>query len=196
MKLERQHRRTGTIARLPRALREEVNRMLDEGCLYEKIIDWLATNGHPGVNHDHISNWKDGGYQDWLELNLELARQEKTRELSYEIATANEGNKTQEAAIQIAANFLFQVFRKFDPEKLARDLDLKPTQVTAVLNAFTRLNRRGIEVEMLKDYKRQQEEQRKAAAEKVVNELKPGLTDEGRAKIEEHYRIRSYEPLS
>src|SRR5436189_6333591 len=114
MKEERERRRTGVIARMPRAVRDEVNRMLDDGWPYEKIIEWLAANGHPGVNKDHVSNWKDGGYQDWVELELELARQEKVRELSYEIATANEGSKTQEAAIQIAANFLFQVFRKFD----------------------------------------------------------------------------------
>src|SRR5687768_12553240 len=112
------HRRTGTIAQLPRAARDKVNEMLDDGWQYQPIIDWLEANGHPGINHDHISNWKDGGFQDWLELKRELARQEKLRELSYDIATANEGSKTQEAAIQIAANFLFQVFMKFDPDKL------------------------------------------------------------------------------
>jgi len=166
--------------------------MLDDGCPYDRIIEWLAAKGHPGVEDGHISEWKKGGFQEWLELEHELSKQESLRELSYDIATANEGCKTQEAAIQIAANFLFRVFLKFDPDKLAKELDLKPGQITALLNAFSRINRRGNETEMMKEYKRQQEQQRIAAAqEKVVSKVPPGLSDEGRAKIEQVYNIRS-----
>src|SRR2546422_1081126 len=185
-------RRTGNIAQLPRTLRDQVNHMLDDGCHYQKIIDWLTANGHPGIKPNNLTAWKQGGFPDWLELNRELSKQEKIRELSYDIASANEGSKTQEAAIQIAANFLFQVFMKFDPDKLAKELDLDPKHIPTVLNAFSRINRRGSEVELIKEYKRQQEQQRLAATqEKVVSAVPPGLSDEGRAKIEEQYRIRS-----
>ena len=190
MKLERQRRRTGTIARLPREARDQVNKMLDDGCPYGKIVEWLAANGHPGVHPDEVGEWKQGGFQDWLEIDMELARQEKTRELSYEIATANEGSRTQEAAIQIAANFLFEVFRKFDPEKLEQALNLKPQQVTAVLNAFSRISRRGSEVEMMKEFKRLQEERRREAAEvKVIPAVQPGLSDEGEERVERDYNL-------
>lgn len=182
------HRRNGVIAQLPRAMRDHVNLMLDDGRPYQAIIDWLDANGHPGVNPDHISNWKDGGFQDWLEESRELAHEERILELSHKIATTNEESKAHEAAIRIVTNFLFQVFLKFDPKKLAAELDMKPTQITPVLNAFSRISRRSNELEMLKDHKRQQAEQRKAT---VVNELKPGLTDEGRAEIERRYKIRS-----
>jgi len=176
------------IARLPREARDHVNEMLDDGCTYQRIIEWLEANGHAGINEHHIGEWKGGGFQDWLER--ELARQEKLREVSYDIATANEGSKTQEAAIQVAANFLFQVFMKFDPEKLAKELDIDPKHIPTVLNAFSRINRRGSELEMIKEYKRQQEEQRKAAAETtVVTEVKPGLSDEGRARIEHDHNM-------
>ena len=192
MKLERQRRRTGTIARLPREVRDQVNEMLDDGCPYDRIIEWLAAKGHPGIEDGHISEWKRGGFQDWLEFDARLKREEKVRELSYEIATANEGSRTQEAAIQIAASFLFQVFLKFDPDKLAKELDIDPKHIPTVLNAFSRINRRGSETEMIKEYKRQQEQQRLAASqEKVVGEVPAGLSDEGRAHIEQHYRIRS-----
>ena len=166
--------------------------MLDDGSRFKPIIDWLAANGHPGVNVKQLSRWRTGGFQDWLELNRELARQEKIRELSYDIAMANEGSKTQEAAVQIAASFLFQVFMKFDPDELAKQLKVDPKHITTVLNAFSRINRRGSETEMIKEYKRHQEEQRLAAAqEKAVSNVPPGLSDEGRAQIEHHYNIRS-----
>ena len=185
-------RRTGTIAQLPRAIRDHVNRMLDDGCRFKAIIDWLAANGHPTVKVSHVGEWKKGGYQDWLELNRELAREEKLRELSYDIATANETSKAHEAAIRVATNFLFQVFMKFDPDKLATELGMKPTQITTVLNAFSRISRRSNELDMIKDYKRQQEERRQAAAQAtVVAEVPPpGLSDEGRAQIEHHYKLR------
>ena len=128
--------------------------MLDDGCRFQAIIDWLAANGHPGVNIKQLSRWRTGGFQDWLELNRELARQEKLRELAYDIATANEGNKPEQAAIQIAAHFLFRVFLKFDPDQLAKKLDIHPAQITTVLNTFTRLSRRSSEFDLINEYTR------------------------------------------
>jgi hypothetical protein len=183
-------RRTGHIAQLPRAVRDQVNQMLDDGCRYQRIIAWLNSNGHPGIKPNNLTAWKQGGFQDWLETNRELAREEKLLELSHKIATANEDSKAHEAAIRVATNFLFQVFVKFNPEKLASALDMKPTQITTVLNAFSRISRRSNEMDMIKDYKQRQEQQRQAAEATVVAELKPGLTDEGRAKIEQHYKLR------
>ena len=189
-------RRTGNIAQLPRAVRDQVNQMIDDGCRYQKIIAWLGNNGHPGIKPNNLTTWRTGGYQEWLEEQRELAHEEKLLELSHKIATTNEESKAHEAAMRIVTNFLFQVFLKFDPKKLAAELDMKPTQITPVLNAFSRISRRSTELDTLKEYKRHQAEQRKAAAEAtVVNQPKPGLTDEGRADIEHHYKIRAYEPL-
>lgn len=184
--------RTGTVAQLPCAMRDQVNRMLADGCRYKTIVSWLAANGHSAVKAAHIGQWKRGGFQEWIEEQRQLAREEKILALSNKIATTNEQSKAHEAAIRVATNFLFQVFLKFDPDKLATELDMKPTQITTVLNAFSRISRRSNDFERLKDFKRQQEEQRKAASEAAtVNQLKPGLTDEGRATIEHHYNIRS-----
>ena len=187
-------RRTGNIATLPRAAREHVNRMLDDGCRFKEIIAWLDSNGHPGINRLQLTRWRQGGYQEWLDEQRELAREERLREFSYKIATTNEESKAHEAALRIVTNFLFQVFLKFDPNKLAAELDMKPTQITPVLNAFSRISRRTNELDMLKERKQQLVEQRKDAAETtVVPQLTPGLTDQGRANIEHHYKIRTYE---
>jgi|SRR5688572_27834397 len=184
------HRRTGTIAQLPRPLRDHVNRMLDDGCRVKSIIDWLAANGHPGVNKKQVSRWKQGGFQDWLEEQREKEREERTRELSFKIATENEESKAHEAALRIVINCLFRVFLKFDSDKLTKELDMKPAQITTVLNAFSRISRRSTELDMLKEYKRQQAEQRKATVDaQVVSALRPGLTDEGRAQIEERHNL-------
>lgn len=69
--------RVGKIARLPKKIREELNRRLEDGCTGVKLTEWL--NGLPGVqkvlreqfNHEpiseqNLSRWKEGGFQDWL----------------------------------------------------------------------------------------------------------------------------------
>jgi hypothetical protein len=185
------HRRTGKIAQLPRAVREQVNLMLDEGKQYQPIIDWLSANGHPGITHNNLTNWKAGGFQDWLELSRHLSEMEKLRELSYDIATANDGSKTQEAAIHLAAACLCRVLLKFDPAKLANDLEIKPAHFTTMLNSFTRLNRRSNELDMIKEYIRQQEDRRKEAEQTKVEGQKPkGLSDPTRAQIESEFNLR------
>lgn len=184
-------RKTGNIAALPRAIRDQINRMLDDGQSYRAITRWLATNDHPGIKLNNLTKWQKGGFQEWLEMNRELAREEKVLELSHKIATTNEDSKAHEAAIRIATNFLFRVFLKFDPDKLATELDMKPTQITTVLNAFSRISRRSNELDMLKDYKRQQGEQCQAAAEvKVVADVPPGLSKPARTQIEHDYKLR------
>ncbi len=79
--------RRGKIARLPRAIREELNHRLDEGDPQKDLVRWL--NSLPDVKAvlqthfegkaitaQNLSEWKQGGYRDWraqLEA-LEIAR--------------------------------------------------------------------------------------------------------------------------
>lgn len=68
--------RNGKIARLPRLLRDELNRRLDDGEQGTDLIAWL--NAHPDVQRvlttsfdgrpitdGNLSEWKQGGFLDW-----------------------------------------------------------------------------------------------------------------------------------
>ncbi len=70
--------RRGKIARLPFALRQMLNKRLDNGVKGETLLAWL--NGLPEVqailqqefrgapiNHANLSAWRQGGYAAWLE---------------------------------------------------------------------------------------------------------------------------------
>src|SRR5215216_4692752 len=80
--------RIGTIARLPKTIRDELNRRLSEGERGTELVAWL--NGLPEVKRiiteqfsgkpvraQNLSEWKHGGYKDWLNKQeaRELARQ-------------------------------------------------------------------------------------------------------------------------
>jgi len=77
--------RTGKIARLPKYVRDQLNRRLEDGEQGKELVKWL--NGLPGVQEglkeqfggravteQNLSEWKQGGHQEWL-------RQEETRSL-------------------------------------------------------------------------------------------------------------------
>ncbi len=68
--------RNGKIARLPKTIRDEINRRLQGGQEAKRIAEWLNTlpeaqaviegefNGQR-INETNLSNWKLGGYQEW-----------------------------------------------------------------------------------------------------------------------------------
>src|SRR5687768_4441132 len=82
---------TSKVARLPRQLRELVNRSLDDGLPYQAIIAKLEDNAHlwpPNLepfNDNNISNWFEGGYKDWVREQAVLNRLELTAEAAARI---------------------------------------------------------------------------------------------------------------
>ena len=80
--------RHGRLARLPSVIREELNRRLYENELASTIVEWLNglevvkticdENGTGPINRMTLSNWRMGGYQDWLTRREHIDR---TREL-------------------------------------------------------------------------------------------------------------------
>lgn len=69
--------RTGKIARLPLAIREQLNRLLLDGRWGKDILPWInsqpevraildAIYGGEPVSKQNLSNWRQGGYRDWL----------------------------------------------------------------------------------------------------------------------------------
>jgi hypothetical protein len=90
--------RKGKIARLPRDLREELNRRLEDGEPGAGLVEWLNAlpavqqilqeqfGGRP-IREQNLSEWRDGGYRDWQE------QQEKRgllRQLTEEAGELNE----------------------------------------------------------------------------------------------------------
>jgi hypothetical protein len=77
--------RTGKIARLPADVREELNRRLQNGEQGNALVTWL--NGNPEVrarletdfdgrpiSKQNLSEWKAGGYREWLAHRDAMAR--------------------------------------------------------------------------------------------------------------------------
>ena len=63
---------------IPDEIRQIVNTMLHDAAPYAAIISRLAELGYPGFLKQNISQWRNGGYQDWRRErrhSLDLQRQ-------------------------------------------------------------------------------------------------------------------------
>ena len=97
----------GKIGRLPRHIRDELNHRLENGEPGGRILAWLnalpevqtmlnAEFGGEPVNAQNLSNWRQGGYQDWLKQqerrNLVRDLTENAEELATEAGGVEIGN--------------------------------------------------------------------------------------------------------
>jgi hypothetical protein len=69
--------RIGKIARLPKAVRAQLNTRLQDGAEGKQLADWLNSlpqvkerlaenfEGRP-INEQNLSAWRQGGYKEWL----------------------------------------------------------------------------------------------------------------------------------
>jgi hypothetical protein len=131
--------RVGKIARLPGAVRNELNRRLHNGALGKDLVPWL--NALPEVTHvlgerfasrpiteDNLSEWRRGGFQDWLQ---EKERRARLREWA---AECQEGDPETQAA-QLNAHLQQRLVLE-----LAEELERLST-VTDPAERFKRLTR-------------------------------------------------------
>lgn len=100
--------RTGKIARLPFAVREELNMRLRDNESGQTILEWL--NGldqckDAPINDANLSLWRQGGFAEWLEDQDHVHKIEKLSNLSLRLAKASGGNLS-EGLLAIAAGKL------------------------------------------------------------------------------------------
>ena len=105
------HARKGKVAHLPAAIRENINRMLYDGKTGKQIIAWLDQQEAHDVNgfgsdisDSNISQWRAGGYQDWLKSESQMEGIRKRAELSLRMAQAAGGSLAQSIVARIAGD--------------------------------------------------------------------------------------------
>jgi hypothetical protein len=108
--------RNGKIARLPLAVRQELNRRLDEGEQGKMLVAWLnglpevqatvaAEFGGKPIREQNLSEWKQGGYRDWLAKQEALEIAERLGEDATEWNAEGRALLTDTLALWLAARY-------------------------------------------------------------------------------------------
>jgi hypothetical protein len=108
--------RNGKIARLPREIRAELNRRLQDGEPGTSLVEWLGTlpevqrvlsegfGGRP-ISEQNLSEWKRGGYQEWLAQQETLAHARELSADARELSEAADGLLTDHLAAVLTARY-------------------------------------------------------------------------------------------
>src|SRR5881394_1720311 len=147
--------RNGKIATLSKELRDLVNQMLSDGLSSPAIIEKLAERG-VSLNKQNISNWKRGGYLDWVEQQELLAEINSERESAVGLLAGGDESSFHQAVLQIA---LTQIFKTLRRQQLRDD----PSNYTRLLNALARIARETLVAKKYRD----------VSAKEKAAELKP-----------------------
>ncbi len=113
--------RNGKIARLPKAVRDALNRRLAEGEPGRRLVTWL--NGLPEVHaalarefagrpitENNLSEWKTGGFRDWEAQQDLLAQARRLAEEAEELRSAA-GSLADHLAVVVEARLAAELHR-------------------------------------------------------------------------------------
>jgi hypothetical protein len=111
--------RKGKIASLPARIREEVNRRLLDGETAPQIIKWLSSEPDvarvleerwkgEAVSDNNISQWREGGYEDWKKQNERIEAIKTLSDYSFKLARAA-GRSLSEGATAIAGGRILEL---------------------------------------------------------------------------------------
>ncbi len=194
------HRReVGKVARLPKAVRDQVNLRLVNGETYAAIVDWLTAQGHPGFNEQNVLNWRTGGHQHWLRdqrISEEIrARSEAALDMVRALREDGDGQvHITEANEYLVASHLAEVLAEFDPSNLKTLLRESPKQFVQLANVVIgqsseRTKREKLELEFRKYRDAVEEQKAKILAATARAREGGGLSEEALQEIEERARL-------
>jgi hypothetical protein len=144
--------RKGKIASLPAQIREEVNQRLYNGEQAPQILPWL--NAHPDVlrvlderwgeqpvSPQNLSEWRNGGYRDWLKRNDRVHALRTLSDYSLKLAQAA-GGSISEGAAAIAGGRILELLERsaesLDDESDVSDARIDPDELVKSLVALRR----------------------------------------------------------
>jgi len=179
-------RRNGKVARLPKAVRDKINVMIQDGVTYLQIIERLGPDGQ-GLTENNLSQWKAGGYVDWLrEQRLAQLLQTKHELAQAIVAKAGEANAAGQATLQVIAGNVCEFLIETDPSTLRESLLSDADKFTRFVNSMVRLAEGGIKCELHKF--RHQDRSAEAAKQKTPAD-QPGISDESLRLAEEKLKL-------
>jgi hypothetical protein len=179
--LRNPRRRTGQIARLPKAIRDQLNQMIQDGISYLDIIQKLGSDGE-GLTEDMLSKWKNRGYLEWLEDCRITDAMRARYEFAHNLVTeAGDPRQASRAVLHTLAANLCHMLAQIDPVCVRESVLSDADKFSRFVHAVVRLAEGSIKCEEHKTKEDEREAQKNKAARRKE---KPGISEEALAAAE------------
>jgi hypothetical protein len=171
------HARTGKIARLPKALRDSLNTLMEDGHSAAEILEKL---GEPAkhITPNNLSDWRYGGHQDWLLEQAWVEDVQSCRDSAKDLLQKDEATTLPEAGLQVGAMRIYQLLRHLEPAPFAANLREKLESFMKVFAALPRVAKEALRYQKYRDACAQAR-----AALQPLLDPKRKLTDEERVDL-------------
>jgi hypothetical protein len=146
----RTYRPKGKIPNLPKDQRDLINNLLLDGATYSIVIAKMKEHG-VSLNHENLSNWHNGGHQDWL---YDQQWREDTRALqesALESLDDIDHARVNQAALHVAALQIFGALRNLQRGPLHEKLGGDSAAYSRLVNALSRATREALNAQKLQD---------------------------------------------
>ena len=141
--------RLGKIARMPQSIRDALNERLQNGEEGKDLVEWLNGQAEAqevlrakfdgrAVSEQNLSEWKQGGYEDWLRLQEDCALARSMMERADELESESDGRPLEEMLVAPLALALARLLRAAEEQT---DLGEKCRVVLGIARQLTQLRR-------------------------------------------------------
>jgi hypothetical protein len=146
---ESNSRRNGKVARLSSELRQQINRMLEDGLTYKAIIEKLGPEGKHLTEHN-LSNWRLGGYRDYLKAQEIKERARVQTEAAAEIVReigAPDPTQLKKVCSQVALLQYLDAIRNHGGQFALESFRRNPAKLITLINACCNMSNTNIAIE-------------------------------------------------
>jgi hypothetical protein len=129
----------GKVARLPGPLRDQLNKLIDDGLKYSDVIAQLGPDAAHLTEVD-LSRWYRTGHQDWLTYQRWIDQTRARLDLAVDVIAENDGANVHLANLHVAATQLIETLVRTGETLLAEH----PDQYVSLINAISRLGHEAL----------------------------------------------------
>ncbi len=129
---------TAKIERLPKATRDMINLMIDDGLPYRVIIDELADTGR-GLTPQSLTQWLKSGYEDYLKNREKIGEARTQAEFASDLLRELgeiDVSTIHRACLVLTSLQIFKAVEEYGEEALRKMLHTKPGSYLTLVNTL------------------------------------------------------------
>lgn len=136
------HRNAGhAISRMPRAVKDEVSRALEDGADWKDVRAICEKHGFHGIRPQNVTNYRKGWHQDWIkkEERLEAIRRDSEGTAAVIEHYVKNGGSPAEAGLLTASELMAQALVGLGPETIQVLIADDPKALFGITRELTRI---------------------------------------------------------